>query len=74
MPNPRACCAADTPLPVDTVGDPLAVVLRRLTRRAESPRAARWAEALLSRGEAASDRVGERASRECDSVAGTVTT
>jgi hypothetical protein len=41
--------------------DPLAALLQALARRAESPRAAAWAKALLSRGEAASGRGAGRA-------------
>jgi hypothetical protein len=39
-------------------GDPLTRVLRQLSARAQSPRVAAWAQALLLGGEAASGRVG----------------
>jgi hypothetical protein len=47
------------PAPVRLEVDPLVAALKQLSARAQSPRAAAWAEALLSRGEAAAGRVGQ---------------
>jgi hypothetical protein len=61
-PNRRAPAVSSkppAPVPLEVVG-PLAALLRQLARQTGSPRVSRWAEALLSRSEAAAGRGAER--------------